>query len=433
MIYNYLLFFLGIYSWNFNSKNLFERVFLKKKLINLQPTKPLKNSKKLITLDKIDSNSPALSFYIDSISLTDVIKIKRYKVYLYNVYSLLIFLFLCLQPSYLIYKLIFSNDNKFQEYLITFLININTPVNYLWSKYYFTTNHFDLFINSCGYNCLSFTFIILLLTFLSIIVSFTNIDSFYNNFYYINELDKIPAIIIISIEWLYARLIFSLNLSAFTIVFCKHVKDIRKFINEFISNELDLEESYCLTPLISSVSNLRHSVEISIRFFNILLSFNTVAGGLALAIFFRHMYVLISENREFTLANHEYYLLQSFSLYIICQIIFFYNVINYSELRNKLVKLIQSPSFINKFLTRWSTSKLKKKCKDKDEIKHLNKMLICIEQENATSLDWIILEKLIQAKWMDFSILGISTQDGGLIKKVITFSSLIYLVLSYIN
>ena len=60
-------------------------------------------------------------------------------------------------------------------------------------------------------------------------------------------------------------------------------------------------------------------------------------------------------------------------------------------------------------------------------------MLICIEQENATSLDWIILQKLIQARWMDFSILGISTQDGGLIKKVITFSSLIYLVLSYIN
>ena len=42
-------------------------------------------------------------------------------------------------------------------------------------------------------------------------------------------------------------------------------------------------------------------------------------------------------------------------------------------------------------------------------------------------------EKLTRNKWMDFSILGISTQDGTLIKKVITFSSLIYFVLSYLD
>ena len=51
--------------------------------------------------------------------------------------------------------------------------------------------------------------------------------------------------------------------------------------------------------------------------------------------------------------------------------------------------------------------------------------------ENATSIDWMVLEKLTRNKWMDFSILGISTQDGSLIKKVITFSSLIYIATSY--
>jgi hypothetical protein len=60
-------------------------------------------------------------------------------------------------------------------------------------------------------------------------------------------------------------------------------------------------------------------------------------------------------------------------------------------------------------------------------------MILCIEQENATSIDWMILEKLTSYKWMDFSILGISTQDGSLIKKVITFSSLIYFISSYVN
>ena len=60
-------------------------------------------------------------------------------------------------------------------------------------------------------------------------------------------------------------------------------------------------------------------------------------------------------------------------------------------------------------------------------------MMLCIQQENATSIDWIILEKLITYKWMDFSILGISTQDGNLIKKVITFGGIIYIIFSYLN
>ena len=47
-------------------------------------------------------------------------------------------------------------------------------------------------------------------------------------------------------------------------------------------------------------------------------------------------------------------------------------------------------------------------------------MIICLEQENASSIDWIILDKLTECKWLDFSILGISTQDGSLIKKVIS-------------
>ena len=59
-------------------------------------------------------------------------------------------------------------------------------------------------------------------------------------------------------------------------------------------------------------------------------------------------------------------------------------------------------------------------------------MILCIEEENATTLDWIIIDKLLNTKWMDFSIMGISTQDGELIKKVITFSSIAIVLLRYI-
>ena len=433
MLYNYLLFFLGIYSCNYKSTTFLERL-LQKKQINLTLLTQNKNNKKLIKFDETDSNSPNLNFYLTVLDLKELSPNLKYKIYIYNLYSFCIFLFLCVQPFYLFYKLC-SDTNNFQEYLITFLININTPINYLWAKYYFSTNHFDLFVNSCNYNCWSFVVFIIIITCISIIVSLIDIDSFYNKYYYIYNFNKTVGVSIVVLEWIYSRLIFALTSSAFTIVFCKHVKQIRNFIKQIISNEFDLEDSYCLTALIRNIASLRHSVEISIKFYNKLLSFITVTGGVSLAIFIRHLYNKTNKETKKTiiLEQHEQYLLQSYILYAICQLIFFYNVIYYSELRNRLVKLIQSSSFINKFLIRWSASRLKKKCKDTCEIKQLSKIILCIEQENATSIDWMILEKLTRNKWMDFSILGISTQDGTLIKKVITFSSLIYFVLSYLD
>lgn len=431
ILYNYLLFFLGIYSWNFKSNNFIENL-IKKKEINFTLLTQNKNNKKLIIFDETDSNSPNLNFYINLLNIKELNLRQKYKIYSYNLYSFLIFSFLCIQPIYLFYKMC-SHTNNFQQYLITFLININTPINYIWVKYYFTTNHFDLFINSCNYNCLSFIFYIILITFTSIIISFINIDTFYNEYYYIYHFNKILALIIVVIEWIYSRLIFSLTSSCFTIVFCKHIKQIKNFIKQIISNEFDLEDSYCLTALITNIASLKNSVEISIRFYNKLISFITITIGISLAIFIKNIYNKSKIEKNLIFEQHEYFLIQSYVLNIIYQIIFFFNVIYYSELRNKLIKLIESSSFVNKFLTRWSASRIKKKCKDDCEIKHLSKIILCIEQENATSIDWMILEKLTKNKWMDFSILGISTQDGTLIKKVITFSSLIYFIISYLQ
>lgn len=429
MLYNYLLFFLGFYSWNFKSNNYFQKILQKKK-INVEPLIEHKQ-KKIIKINEDNSNSPALSFYLNIIDLKELDTKSKYKIYLYNFYSLLIFLFLCVQPIYLFYKM--CQGNHFQEYLLAFLMNINTPINYIWAKNYFSTNHFDLFVNNCNYNCLSYVLIIITITLISILISLININSFYNEFYYIYNLNKTLGLIIVIAEWIYARLVFTLIASAFTIVFCNHTKEIKKFIKDIITNEFDLEDSYCLSSLIKNISKLRHKVEISIRFYNKLLSFITITGGISLAVFGRHMYIKLEDNNVIIFENHEIYLLQSYILYVICQCIFFYNVFSYSEKRNRLMKMIQSSSFINKFINRWSIGKLKKKCKDQCEIKNISKIILCIEQENATSIDWMILEKLTSYKWMDFSILGISTQDGSLIKKVITFSSLIYFILSYVN
>ena len=430
MLYNNLLFFLGIYSWNYKSTNYIENI-LKKKEINTELLQPIKNNKNLFDMSESNSNSPVLSLYINNINLLPLNNKKKIQIYCYNIYSLLIFLFLCIQPIYSFYKLCFNNNNNAQEYLSTFLLNINSPVNYIWAKNYFKSNHFDHVNNSCNNHCLLYVIIIIIITVISIIISAYNINFYYNSFYYINNFNVKLAIPIIIIEWIYSRLIYFLTCSAFTIVFCNHVNQIKNFIRLIYTNEYDLENSYCLSNLITDIAKLRHSVEISIRAYNNLLSFITITFGISIAIFIRHKYVETIANNEFNITSHEYYLIQLYIMYLLCQIVFFYNVIYYSELRIRLVKIIQSSSFINKFLTRWPISKIKNKCRDSCPIKEHNKIMLCIEQENATSIDWMVLDKLTTSRWMDFSILGISSQDGSLIKKVITFSSLIYFVISY--
>ena len=315
--------------------------------------------------------------------------------------------------------------------MLLFLLNINTPINYLWAKYYFSTNYFDLFSYSCNISCSSNILMIIIITTISILISLIQINTFYNEYYYISFFNKSFGIPLVIIEWIYSRLTYSLILSTFTVIFCKHIKEIKNLIKEISTNEIDLEDSYCLTKLIKNITQLRNSVEISIKYYNSLLSFITISGGISIVIFLRHHYVKFDDIRKIIFQEHEYYIIQGYVLYLIFQSIFFYIVIRYSHFRNELCKLIKGPSFVNRFLTRWTTSKMTRKCSDRDEIKQYNKMMLIIEQENATSIDWIILEKLCSYTWMDFSILGISSQDGSLIKKVIAFSSIIYIILSY--
>lgn len=459
MLYSYFLYFLGLYTWSYKPRDKLEKLLLKRYL-DFKLSAPIKNNKKLITINDSNSNSPEQSITTNtSILQTSYINLSilrglristKRKIILYNLYSLCIFIILCIEPMYLFYNMCINKNDNFVEYMLLFLMNINTPINYIWAKYYFSSNHFDLFINTCRRNsnennensnesdcnnysamCSSYISTIIILTGISIVISLIRPNTFYNEYYYISFFNRPIGISLIILEWIYCRLTYCFILSTFTIVFCKHIQDIKKLIRDIKTNEIDLEDSYCLTKLIKEITHLRNTIEISIKFYNTLLSFITITGGISIAIFSRQQYVKFDRMREFNFEDHEYYIVQGYMLYVICQSIFFYTVIRYSTIRTQLSKLIQGSSFVNRFLTRWSTSKMKRKCKDSNEIKQYNKMILVIEQENATSIDWMILEKLCSYTWMDFSILGISTQDGTLIKKVVAFSSIIYIILSY--
>ena len=461
MLYNYLIFFLGFYSWDFKPNNWFESLINSKFVIELHPP-PLKNNKKLIDYLENNTNSPwntpCISFVIEE----EININKRIKIYSYQFYSFLIFLLLFIQPLYLIICAFTKLDN-FENYLISFLCHINTPINYLWAKYYYRYNHclkFYINSNNCK-NCDKFLITILIGSFLSIVFNLIFKSSFlnnYNSYYYFfnNQNNNMNMFIyIFSIfEWIYARSLYTLTASSFTIVFCNHVNELINFKYKFDKNKFEMENNYCLTKMITTIASLRHSIEQSIDYYNNIISFITTTGTLSIGIFIRHNLMFkFNDLSDINIEDNNIYIIQNFLIFMCFQFIFFINIYRYSRLIVSINKRLQSSDFINHFLTRWTVSKVKSKCnktthkinseneiltvnkefvQTQDEILYNTKILICIDEENATTLDWFVLDKLINVKWMDFKVMGISFDDGELIKKTIALSSILLVLFGYI-
>ena len=81
-------------------------------------------------------------------------------------------------------------------------------------------------------------------------------------------------------------------------------------------------------------------------------------------------------------------------------------------------------NFMNCFLTRTSSERIMKRSDG-----NINMVVLNIAEESATTLDWIILGQILSEKWLDFTIFGVSTSDGNLIKRSLALgSTLLFLI-----
>ena len=428
IIFEHLKFILGLKSWNIATTNFFDKIITQINKQYIVDSLPIKNKLKLLHFFETTA-SPEREVNSEFIKVEYKNKYKIL-IYLYNIYSFLIFCMCSSESVYLFYKMIHTGK-YFENYLIHFLINLNAPITYVWAKHYFKTNHFSSFIKDDCKQVTKLMLFIIISSLFSIIINFYNTDFFYNEYYYISYFHKNIAYILIIIEWFYTRLLYSLTVCSFTLIFCNHLKEINNFIED-VTDYKSLEDAYCLSNYIANVSYLRHTVEISCNFYNWIMSFVSITGSLSIAIYTRFLYKEYIAQKGIVFENREYYLIQCYCIFAILQVIFFYIVIKYSYCRNLAKKEIQDAKFINKFLTRFPLSKIKNKCKDSEEIKYISKLIMCVEEENASTIDWLILEKLLNDRWIDFSIAGISIHDGSLIKKMFALSGIILFIVGII-
>jgi hypothetical protein len=413
---DFLLNFLGLNSWYVNfypcKKYKINTVYKEYKEYN-------KNLKTVNKLNLLDQETPSPKFPTYSINkITDTTFSTKLKLSIYTLYSCVIFLFLCVQPIYTLVK--FFNETLDTKLLVSFFINVNIPIIYFWQKMYFKTNHLELHLK-----CEKFkTLLIIASCGISILLNLIDIESFHNDYYWLHYFDTEWFFTIIIIEWIYSRLVLFLFVYSFIFILNSHINKFTKIILDIDNNEFSFEENACLSNIILEISKIRHEIEVTISYYNDVISLNTIFGGMSLAVFTRDIYT----DNKIIIDIHDRYLIKPIIFYIISQGLLLFNMSRYSYKRDSVLKYIKSISFITRFLTRVPSNKIMKKSGG-----NINIVILNILEETSTSLDWLLLGNMLSEKWLDFTIFGISTSDGKLIKKSITFGCSILFILSFFN
>ena len=163
---------------------------------------------------------------------------------------------------------------------------------------------------------------------------------------------------------------------------------------------------------------------IKINYIVAIISILTLLGATGLGVFIRDIYV----SDSFFIEEHDRYLLFPFSVYILTQGILVYYMYTYSSKREDVLKYIKSVNFVNKFLIKTPAYKILRRSNNNVSLLNFNSI-----EETSTALDWMILGQMLSEKWLDFTILGISSSDGGLIKRSITLGGTLLFLLNILQ
>ena len=411
-----LLLFLGLKSWEC------EFFIVKKNIINNKFLRPNKNLKSINLLKLLENEtpSPKINLYKINRCIIPSNKMKCFYI-LYTFYYILINLILWIQPIYTLYMYITHSANI--KYLTSFFLHMILPIIHIWAKIYFKTNHIDIFLTCKNFKVT----LILCSSLLSIIINLADIVSFYNEYYWLNTFDdNVIFFTLILLEWVYSRIILFLFVYTFMFVINEHIKKIKKIKLDIENNEFDFEENVCLSNLIIRLAKTKDDIEKTVDLFNDIISYVTILGGISLAIFIRDVFSY--GKSEINFQPHDRYLLHPLILYMCNQIMLLINMTRYSYMREEILRFIKSIDFINRFLTRMSTEKIIKKSGGNINLVSLN-----ILEDSATTIDWLVVGNMLSDKWLDFTIFGISTSDGKLIKQSITIGGTLLFVISFLQ
>lgn len=333
-------------------------------------------------------------------------------------YSLFVFSVLSVQPVYsLWYTLTDNQKDDPNVYIASLFFNLIPVTQYILAIRYFQTTHFDdstYKINWDGYVVGIIALVIATNVISQIIISGVldtehNDGDFpgYETFTY-----RVPLSIFLWVSWTYGKMVLYTNIVCFSVIFLNHRKTIRKYVTI-----LNKTNDKTVNVITNDVLRVRNEFELSKKRLKGVFSMYTILGAIGIGLFLDRIQD----------GNFKLFPWQQFILYSITQLLFLFVVITVNKARNDLAECVRKPIFIDRYLKRYDLYEITTKMGTDTQMVCLN-----VLEENATIMDWMLLNDLINENWTSFTVLGIDMADGNLINKSLVFVSLVVLLYNII-
>lgn len=311
-------------------------------------------------------------------------------------YSTLILGILITQPIY--------NFVHFElNILPSLLLQISISIQYILLINYFSYSHYEKYVKND-----KISYLILFLSIISVVYNSINLFIFENdveisNFKNQSLFCKIFMYVTFPFIWFFSKMILFLHTSVFTSVLCEHTQELKHYSEEITTDQLFEEGNLNIFKISNSLTKIRHTLELSVQLFSNLFSFSTIMFALSWSTLFYFINHDIKYNIPW----------ESLIIYTINHCIFIFNISNFSNSKKNLLKYIKGPTFLFKHFSRYTYEEINKKFKD------INMIMINLQEENSASIEWISLYLVLNEKWLEFSVLGISFENFDFFKKVI--------------
>lgn len=303
----------------------------------------------------------------NNICITWMKNLKYKNIFLF-LYSFFIFIVLSSIPSLYIYD-IFVNNNKsvisnasftILQPILYIIIRDVFKSNYFQKIYNHTHNHNYKEIHYCLPNEKRMIISILLFTIISSVISlYFHIENHKLYIYeYIPKWSEYIISLLYIFNWLYGRTVISLNIHIFFYVFLKLIKDLKYTFYKINPDNLNnIISSTPVADLLQDIINVRHNFNKAIYMLEYIYVASTICGAVSIA------YMI--DYRLYSSSNFV-----AGGLYIFMQTIFMIIISIVEKQREKLLILVKSSRFSEKYILR------------RDEI-----CRTCIEIENELEND----------------------------------------------
>ena len=298
--------------------------------------------------------------------------------------------------------------------LPSLLLQISISIQYILLINYFSHAHYEKYVKND-----KISYLILFLSSTSVIYNSINLFVFENNVEISNFQNqtlfcKIFMYVTFPFIWFLSKMILFLHTSVFTSVLCEHTQELKHYSDEITTDQLFEEGNLNIFKISNSLTKIRHTLEISVELFSDLFSSSTIMFALSWSTLF----YFINHNIQYNIPW------ESLIIYTINHCIFIFNISNFSISKKNLLRYIKGPSFLFKHFSRYTYEEINKKFKD------INMIMINLQEENSASIEWISLYLVLNEKWLEFSVLGISFENFDFFKKII---AIVIFVFSFWN